>query len=55
MFFTHGAGTFTYVTQPLKTMPERIEGSDHNMVLEDGRIRLQVRLEEDEAKVVFFL
>ena len=64
VFFTHGAGTFTHVTQPLSKVPGRItcfpETAAQDTVLlktdlqENGRVRLTVRLEEDEACVVFF-
>ena len=54
VFFTHGAGSFTYVTQPLKVQPAKIKGADQVTYQENGRIRLDVKLEEDEAAVVFF-
>ncbi len=54
VFFTHGAGSFTYVTQPVRTKPSQICGADEVTYLDNDRIRLEVKLEEDEARVVFF-
>ena len=54
VFFTHGAGTFTHVTQPLKLVPAHITGAQSVKIQNNGRVRLTVELEEDEALVVFF-
>ena len=54
VFFTHGGGRFTYMTGPLAKTPASIDGADEYRITESGRVSLTVKLDEDEARVVFF-
>ena len=52
--FTHGAGTFEHVTQPLAKPPAKVEGADEWHSLPDGRVWLKARLEWEEARLITF-
>ena len=55
-FFTVAPGAFTYVTQALAADSAlEIKGADSWERLSDGRVKLTVKLERDDARVVFFL
>lgn len=54
VFFTQAPGEFEYITRPLKTMPQTITGAHSYQKLSSNRIKLTVRLAQDDAAVVFF-
>jgi alpha-galactosidase len=53
-FFTHGAGRFEHVTQPLAAHPGRVLGADEWRDLPDGRVWLRVELGREDARLVTF-
>ncbi len=54
IFFTHGGGSFTHITQPLDILPTEVDGADEVTYLDNNRVRIRVNLDTDEARVVFF-
>lgn len=53
--FTHGAGCFTHVTQPLSALPSTIIGAEEWRLVDENRISVTVRIAEDDAAVVFLM
>lgn len=55
-FFTQAKGEYTHITQKLDFAKlNRVEGADRYEVTEDGRLKITVVLEKDEARVVYIV
>lgn len=53
-FFTRSPGSFTTVTLPVKGgSGNQVTGADHWEKLDNGSLRITVKLEKDDARVVF--
>jgi alpha-galactosidase len=53
-FFTHVKGSYTYFTQKInKDEFSGVYGADSYEITEDGRIKLTVKLNENDARIVF--
>ncbi len=53
-FFTHVKGSYTYITQRINTEEfSGVYGADSYELTEDGRIKLTVELDENDARIVF--
>jgi alpha-galactosidase len=51
--FTHSAGEFVHITQPLPSKPSVVVGADEYEMLPDNRLKLTLRMERDGARTVF--
>ena len=54
-FFTVKEGEYTHITAPLEKAPRGVVGADDWKLLEDNRLLIKVKLERDDAKVVYVL